>query len=107
MNNKKLKLLDIGMLLLTIVILIGALFSSPDNKWMMSLIFISVLILLGIGTYRYWITFPEYKGRNSPIFLPKIYGLGWAINPRNPFGMVVVGILFVVIITAFVSALIR
>lgn len=90
-NNKRLRILDVILLLLTLIIIslgvVLSLFHQSNNKVFLSLAGILALVLLVISTYRYWLAYPEYSGLKAPLFVPKAVGLGWSINPRNPIGL--------------------
>lgn len=107
-NNKKVKILDIVLLILVmVIILLGvmlSLFHQDNNKVFLSLAGILTLALIGISTYRYWVAYPEYNGLKAPFFVPKAVGLGWSINPRNPIGLGLTVFLTIVLIIVFIQA---
>lgn len=110
-RNKQIKVLDIFLILLLImIVLIAVLISFTNKATNKSIIVFSlvlVLLMIGLGTYRYWIAYPEFKGFKAPLFLPKAVGLGWSINPRNPIGLVLIGITTIFIVSIIIYFLIN
>ncbi|WP_314576575.1 hypothetical protein [Enterococcus gilvus] len=106
-NQRKLKLLDILMVVL-LVFLLGFAFipvfihSDGLRPPFAIILLVLILILIGLSTYRYWLAYPEMKGEKAPLFVPKALGLGWSVNPRNPIGLAIIIGVALIVVAAFI-----
>lgn len=92
----------ISIFVLLLIILLTA-FGAPQRIGMV-IILLAVLALLGVTTWYYWVN--TTAGGRQPLLLPKLFGIGWTVNPRNPIGATIIGILFVLIAGLLIQALI-
>jgi hypothetical protein len=92
----------ISIIVLLLIILLTA-FGAPQRIGMV-IILLAVLALLGTTTWYYWVN--TTPGGHQPLLLPKLFGIGWTVNPRNPIGATIIGILFVLIAGLLVQTLI-
>ncbi|MGX7204720.1 hypothetical protein [Enterococcus pingfangensis] len=61
--------------------------SSNQRLWPM--LIVGVIFLFSIA--RFFIVIPKssaISGRYAPLIIPKTFGFGWAINPYNPLGKI-------------------
>ncbi|MGX7051501.1 hypothetical protein [Leuconostoc palmae] len=108
-SEKKLKILDIIlvslMALMLLVVMSLVIFHPTAQKLALVIIGLLVLILIALSTYRCWLTYPELTGMKAPLFVPKVIGFGWAVNPRNPIGMALTIVVSIVLVVVFGVAL--
>lgn len=103
---KRRKVLD-GLLLAVIglLFLLGIIDKVNFTANWIPIILIAVLYILTI--VRYLIIIPKdalNSGWHSPIVVPKTLGVGWALNPRNPIGLLVYAVIFVGLLWLMISS---
>ncbi|MGM0168019.1 hypothetical protein IGI39_003031 [Enterococcus sp. AZ135] len=99
---KRRKLFDgvfVVMLLLTVLIaFMASRIPELANQRLLPMVIVGIVFLFSI--LRYFFVIPKedtIKGLQAPLVIPKSFGVGWAINPYNPLGVVLLILVFVAI----------
>lgn len=108
--NKKysITLSILTLLLLSLSIILSQL-SLPTvlNKFLSILLLIIAVVLMIVSYDFLKICYSIYRDTpNPPLFVPKVYGLGFSINPYHKYGKVIFLIIFTVIIGSFIPIII-
>ncbi|GCF95503.1 hypothetical protein NRIC_33940 [Enterococcus florum] len=108
-RTKRRKIFDtvfVVMLLLTVVcaFVMSRIPELSDQK-IIPMLIVAVVFIFSI--VRFFLIIPKddkISGRYAPIVIPKSFGLGWAINPYHPLGLVLlIGVLVVIELMIFLG----
>lgn len=103
---RKNRIIDIALVLLILIIAYLAM-TMPEVSTLSQRILIAVpiVLLLILSVVKYFLVIPKgpmNSGLSSPILVPKVMGIGWGINPRNPIGIGIYLVIFGIIVYALI-----
>ncbi|MHC5217009.1 helix-turn-helix domain-containing protein [Enterococcus sp. LJL128] len=93
---KKRKVLDGFLISVVLLFLLGIWDKINFTPNWLPVVLVAVMYILTVA--RYFIVTPKdslNSGWHSPVVIPKSLGVGWALNPRNPIGMLLYVLIFI------------
>lgn len=104
-NQRKqiwLKRTDYALVILSLGLFVPIIFFDAGQRIVEIIMAVDTILLMLVASLRYYLL-PAFPSK--VLFIPKSFGWGWAINPRNPLGLVLNILVFIGVIVVLLVAI--